>query len=130
MTSQRAGEEAVAVPSGDAAFVREMSLARRGAAGDRVPWHKHTHCTGRCYCLAGRVQVRTATECTVLAPGESTSVAPGVAHEIRNALLAASGAADSDGTSRYLLVQSGGDYDFVPVPEPAVMPREATMFLE
>jgi quercetin dioxygenase-like cupin family protein len=74
--------------------------------GDSHPWHHHTEVTDRVYCLEGliAVDIRQPAERRVLRPGDSSEVAPRTVHHVSNA---------GDGTSRYLLVQALGKYDYI-----------------
>jgi quercetin dioxygenase-like cupin family protein len=74
--------------------------------GDMLAWHHHSEVTDRFYCLDGLVgiELRTPPQQTLLHPGETYSVTPGVTHRTGNA---------GAGTSRYLLIQGGGQYDFI-----------------
>ena len=74
--------------------------------GDGNPWHYHSQVSDRVYCLEGLIGVslRQPPQRLVLRPGESHEVPPGTVHYVSNA---------GDGTSRYLLVQALGRYDFV-----------------
>jgi quercetin dioxygenase-like cupin family protein len=74
--------------------------------GDSHPWHHHTEVTDRVYCLEGliAVDIRQPAERRVLRPGDSSEVAPGTVHHVSNV---------GDGTSRYLLVQALGKYDYI-----------------
>jgi quercetin dioxygenase-like cupin family protein len=77
------------------------------APGEAVPWHFHSEIADTFFCLEGRVGVETrAPEAKrVLQPGERLSLPPMTEHRVANA---------DPGTSRYLLVQGVGRYDFVP----------------
>ena len=74
--------------------------------GDGNPWHYHSDVSDRVYCLDGLIGVnlRQASERLVLRPGESYEIKPRTVHYVSNA---------GDGTSRYLLIQALGKYDFV-----------------
>jgi quercetin dioxygenase-like cupin family protein len=74
--------------------------------GDSHPWHYHTEVTDRVYCLEGlvAVDIRQPSQRRVLRPGETSEVSPGTVHHVSNA---------GDGTSRYLLVQALGKYDYI-----------------
>jgi quercetin dioxygenase-like cupin family protein len=60
----------------------------------------------RIYCLEGLigVDVQTPSQRIVLQPGENCEVPPKAVHHVSNA---------RDGTSRYLLVQALGKYDYI-----------------
>ena len=75
-------------------------------AGDRHPWHRHSKVTDRIYCLEGLIGVDTKEPAREfrLHPGESCEVPVGTVHHVSNA---------ATGTSRYLLVQALGKYDYI-----------------
>jgi quercetin dioxygenase-like cupin family protein len=50
------------------------------------------------------VDIRQPAERRVLRPGDISEVSPGTVHHVSNA---------GDGTSRYLLVQALGKYDYI-----------------
>ena len=77
------------------------------APGEALPWHFHSEIADIFFCLEGRIGVETRSPKArrVLRPGERLSIAPRTVHLVTNA---------DSGTSRYLLVQGGGKYDFVP----------------
>ncbi len=68
-------------------------------------WHYHSEITDRFYCLEGLIGVETRDppRKLVLRPGEQAMVPPNVVHHASNA---------GEGTSRYLLVQALGAYDY------------------
>ena len=74
--------------------------------GERHPWHYHSQVSDRFYCLEGLIGVHTRTPPgkLVLRPGESCEVSPKTVHHVSNA---------GDGTSRYVLVQALGKYDYI-----------------
>lgn len=74
--------------------------------GDDHSWHHHSEVTDNFYCLEGLIGVETRQPPTkrVLRPGEKCQVPPNVVHHASNA---------GDGTSRYLLVQALGKYDYI-----------------
>jgi quercetin dioxygenase-like cupin family protein len=74
--------------------------------GDGNPWHYHSEVSDRVYCLEGLIGVNIQQPSTrlVLRPGESHEIAPNTVHYVENA---------GDGTSRYLLIQAQGKYDFI-----------------
>jgi len=76
------------------------------APGESVPWHLHSEICDDFFCLEGRIGVETRTPKAkhLLNPGERLRVPPRTAHLVINA---------DSGTSRYLLVQGVGRYDFV-----------------
>jgi quercetin dioxygenase-like cupin family protein len=82
--------------------VAEFSLA----PGEGQPWHRHSEVADHFYCLEGliEVRVRDPDRRMILRPGEKCTVQPGSVHHVMNA---------SDATSRYLLIQGLGKYDFV-----------------
>ncbi len=75
-------------------------------AGDSHPWHYHSQVSDRIYCLEGLigVDIRTPPDRLALRPGESCEIAPKTVHHVSNA---------ADGSSRYLLVQALGKYDYI-----------------
>lgn len=79
--------------------------------GGGNPWHYHSEVSDRVYCLEGLigVNIRQPAESLVLRPGQSHEIPPKTVHYVSNA---------GDGTSRYLLVQALGEYDFVKVDSP------------
>src|SRR5579864_8276712 len=74
--------------------------------GDGNPWHYHSQVSDRVYCLEGLIGVNLQQPSTrlVLRPGEGYEISPNTVHYVGNA---------GDGTSRYLLIQALGKYDFV-----------------
>jgi quercetin dioxygenase-like cupin family protein len=76
------------------------------ASGEAQPWHYHSEITDVFYCLEGRIEVdcRDPAHQQTLHPGKKGSMPVQTIHRVRNA---------SDGTSRYLLIQGVGTYDFV-----------------
>jgi quercetin dioxygenase-like cupin family protein len=74
--------------------------------GDGNPWHYHSEVSDRVYCLEGLigVSIQQPTKSLVLRPGESYEIPPSTVHYVGNA---------GDGTSRYLLIQALGTYDFI-----------------
>lgn len=75
-------------------------------AGDSHPWHHHTEVTDRIYCLEGLIGVDTKQPGHQfrLQPGQSCEVPVGTVHHVSN---------PGTGTSRYLLVQALGRYDYI-----------------
>jgi quercetin dioxygenase-like cupin family protein len=82
--------------------VAEFTLA----PGDGQPWHHHSEITDTFYGLEGltEIELRDPPRQRILRPGEKFSVAPGTVHRARNA---------HGATTRYLLIQGVGKYDFV-----------------
>lgn len=76
------------------------------APGDNHPWHHHSAVADTFYCLEGLVGVETRQPAGkhVLGPGDKCQVPPSVVHHASNA---------GDGTSRYLLIQALGKYDYI-----------------
>ena len=74
--------------------------------GEANPWHYHSEVTDRVYCLEGLIGVdlHEPPARVVLRPGESHEVPVGAVHHVGNA---------GNGTSRYLLIQALGQYDFI-----------------
>jgi quercetin dioxygenase-like cupin family protein len=85
--------------------VREFTVA----PDENIPWHYHTNVTDWCYCLEGVVSAETRNPATAgvsvqyLKAGESCRIDAGVIHRLANG---------GKASCRYLLVQSGGNYDF------------------
>jgi quercetin dioxygenase-like cupin family protein len=78
--------------------------------GEAQPWHYHSQVSDRFYCLEGQIGVATRAPSKefVLRPGQSCEVSPRTVHRVSNA---------GDGTSRYLLLQALGKYDFIRIDE-------------
>ncbi len=77
------------------------------AAGQRVPWHKHSEVTDSFVCLEGVtvVETRLPNQSAVLAPGERFAVGPGIAHMVQG----------RDGSRcKFMIIQGVGVYDFIP----------------
>ena len=76
--------------------------------GEGNAWHHHSEITDTMFGVAGKVVVRCADpeEEIILAPGVRCSVTPGRLHKVENLLVRE--------TSRYLLIQGVGTYDFIP----------------
>lgn len=91
------------VAHGNGVRVTEMTLA----PGACVPSHRHTHLTDVFYGLEGELVLSADGRELGLGCGQSRSAAPGVVHGVRNT---------GSGPGRFLLVQSGGEYDFIPEP--------------
>ncbi|HWI29386.1 MAG TPA: cupin domain-containing protein [Stellaceae bacterium] len=74
--------------------------------GDSHPWHYHSEVSDRVYCLEGLIGVdwQQPAQRTVLRPGESCETPANTVHHVSNA---------GHGTSRYLLVQALGKYDYI-----------------
>lgn len=72
-----------------------------------VPWHYHNNVQDTFYVIAGRIRVflREPVENLSLGPGEVFSVAPGRPHCVKN---------DADTSATFLILQGGGEYDYVP----------------
>ena len=78
-------------------------------AGQATAWHFHSEVTDRMLCLEGRVAVEYAPLQTPveLRPGDRCEVSVGEVHRVVNR---------APETSKYLLVQGVGRYDFNVVP--------------
>ncbi|MGH7043302.1 MAG: cupin domain-containing protein [Acetobacteraceae bacterium] len=76
------------------------------APGVAHSWHHHTQITDTFYCLEGLIGVETREPASrrVLRVGETCKVPPNTVHHASNA---------GDATSRYLLVQAQGKYDYI-----------------
>jgi len=79
-------------------------------AGESVPWHFHSDVTDDIFCLEGQIEVelKEPAENNLLAPGQRTRVVPRRTHRVINR---------GTGTASYLLVQGGGRYDFLKIPD-------------
>jgi quercetin dioxygenase-like cupin family protein len=73
---------------------------------ERHPWHHHSEVSDRIYCLEGLIGVdlREPSRQFRLQPGESCEVPVETVHHVSNA---------GAGTSRYLLIQALGKYDYI-----------------
>ena len=72
-----------------------------------VPWHVHSAVVESCYCLSGQLDFeREGSELITLHPGEHYEVPVCVPHRLVNR---------SRSDCRFLIVQNGGYYDFVPL---------------
>ena len=82
-------------------LVRIMTLAPLEVA----PRHAHSEMIEHIVCLSGKlaVSMHRADNEICLAPGQSITIQAGMLHQIKNM---------TEGASEYLLVQSGGKYDF------------------
>jgi mannose-6-phosphate isomerase-like protein (cupin superfamily) len=96
------------VASGSDVQVKEFTLA----AGEQVPWHRHSEMFDVFYCLEGHLNIERADARTgiplpelVLKVGESAKVEPGTAHRPFN---------PGPGPCRFVLVQGVGKYDYIP----------------
>jgi quercetin dioxygenase-like cupin family protein len=99
--AERTRNARVVVQTADVRIV-EYALS----AGDSHPWHYHSEVTDRIYCLEGLigVDIREPSQRMPLRPGESCEVPPRTVHHVSSL---------GDGTSRYLLVQAVGKYDYI-----------------
>ncbi len=81
------------------------------APGELVPWHSHSEIDDVFFCLEGEVGVETRSPERKwrLGPGERCTVKARTEHLVTNG---------APGTSRYLLVQGVGKYDFIPSDKP------------
>ena len=79
--------------------------------GEEVPWHVHSKVDDTFYCLTGAIDIltRKPEETHALIPGQSCRVPRGRGHRVVNA-------APADATSRFVLIQGPGAYDYVPLP--------------
>ena len=70
-----------------------------------VPWHMHSAIVEYCYCLSGQFDFEIeGSEPITLHPGKHCEVPAGIPHQLVNR---------SRSDCRFLIVQSGGCYDFV-----------------
>jgi uncharacterized cupin superfamily protein len=88
-----------------------LALARiiELAAFTSSPAHYHSIVHEYIVCLHGEIHVFAGdgeAQQTLLRPGDHAAIATRTVHWLRN---------ETDQAARYLLVQSGGDYDFVTV---------------
>ena len=74
----------------------------------KVPWHYHNNVQDTFYVLAGRIRIllRETIEEIALGPGEVFAVADGRPHFVKN---------DADTSTTFLILQGGGEYDYVPL---------------
>ena len=75
--------------------------------GQSVPWHHHSEITDTVFCIEGPMQVETRSpnKKRILAPGDTTAIAPGKPHRVSGV----------DGhRCKFLIIQGVGDYDYVP----------------
>ena len=94
------------VAEGPGLIVSEITLS----PGQEVPWHFHNQVSDTFYGLIGCITVRFDDSGEArLTPGESVTVPAGIPHRVSN---------ESDGVSRFLIVQGIGEYDFIPTPAP------------
>lgn len=96
------------VALGSDVHVKEFRLA----AGEEVPWHRHSQMFDVFYCLEGRLEIDLAESEAgkrlpgiVLNVGESARLEAGTAHRPHN---------PGPGVCRFLLIQGVGKYDFIP----------------
>ena len=75
----------------------------------KVPWHFHNNVQDTFYVIAGRIRVflRDPDEEIALGPGEVYAVKAARPHFVRN---------DGDISATFLVLQGGGEYDYVPLP--------------
>lgn len=92
---------------GSDVHVKEFNLA----AGEEIPWHRHTQMFDVFYCLEGRLDIELAEvesgrrlQALALNAGESAKVEAGTAHRPHNR---------GPGMCRFLLVQGVGKYDYI-----------------
>jgi quercetin dioxygenase-like cupin family protein len=78
------------------------------AAGQEVPWHWHTNCTDRFFCMLGPmvVETRAPREIFKLRPGETCAVPAKRPHRVTG---------ENGGPCKFSLLQGVGSYDFNPV---------------
>ena len=80
------------------------------AAGQSVPWHRHSEVTDSFVCLEGVVVIETRTPNSVVAlnPGERHAVPSGTAHYVHGI---------DDSRCKFMIIQGVGAYDFVREPD-------------
>ncbi len=73
---------------------------------DVTKWHYHTNVTDNIFCIEGKIEIcqRDPEKTCVLAPGDRCEVKPYRIHSVINR---------NDSSSKYLLVQGVGSYDFI-----------------
>ncbi len=78
------------------------------AAGQEVPWHWHTNCTDRFFCMQGPmvVETRAPREVINLNSGETCAIPAKRAHRV---------AGENGGPCKFSLLQGVGAYDYNPV---------------
>ena len=87
--------------------VSEMVLA----SGQEVPWHLHSNVTDTFYGLSGCTSIRYGKDGEVLLhPGESIAVPARTPHRV---------ACSGGESSRFVIVQGIGSYDFIPCRAPS-----------
>lgn len=76
--------------------------------GERVPGHFHSAADDIFYCLEGdlRVEAESPPEIFRLSPGQTAEIVSGRPHMVSN---------NGEGLCRFLLVQRGEGFDFIPV---------------
>ena len=76
------------------------------AAGEEVPWHRHSHIDDDFFCMEGPMQVETRTPggTKILNLGGTFKVSAGQPHRVSGL---------NGGACRFLIVQGIGNYDFV-----------------
>ena len=75
--------------------------------GEHIPWHIHSAMTDWHICLEGRVRVDTSPGPFYdLGPGERIAVPNRTAHSVINI---------GDTECKFVIVQGGGPYDFLPL---------------
>lgn len=80
-----------------------------------IPWHSHDRVIDTFYPLVGRIRicVRDPEESIELAPHETYAVARGRPHQVENA---------GKESATFLVLQGGGEYNFVAQPGDALRP--------
>lgn len=79
--------------------------------GEAVPWHRHTRVRDVILCLSGQIAIEEeGLPPRTLEPGQRCDIAAGIDHRVVNA---------HDAEAVYMLIQSGGAYDFVKRPDAA-----------
>ena len=74
----------------------------------KVPWHYHNNVQDTFYVIAGRIRIflRDPDEEIALGPGEVFSVKAPRPHFVKN---------DDASSATFLVLQGGGEYDYVPL---------------
>lgn len=81
--------------------IREYSLA----VNQQVPFHYHTQVTDMMVCIDGEIIIRTNDLEKKLTKGQYYIILPNIKHSVMTA---------PDISAKYLLIQYGGLYDFIP----------------
>ena len=74
----------------------------------KVPWHYHNNVKDTFYVISGRIRIflREPDEEVTLSPGDVFAVTAPRPHLVKN---------DGDSSATFLVLQGGGEYDYVPI---------------